>query len=456
MDEHTARMSQQKSNRVNPQIGQGDGMNFSTAAAYLLSLGNEVETMKLGLMNVRILLDALGNPHNNYLKVQVAGTNGKGSVCAFLDQICVEAGIQTGLYTSPHLISITERIKIGGQEISKEDFARLATLVRETSESLVAEGRLETVPTYFEQVTAMALTAFSDARVELAILETGLGGRFDATTAANAEIAAITRIDLDHQEYLGETIEEVATEKAAIIHAGSKVVIGSQQPRAMKVLMDRCSMAGVFPLTFCEPNLSAFDTSKHSNVVAFRTNRFDYWDSSLGLAGKHQIENACTAVMVAETLRVDFSLSIDEEAVWNGLEDARHPGRLEYQGRFLLDGAHNVGGTKALAEFIQEYETRQLTLVFGAMNDKNVSEILAILAPLAKRIIVAEPSNSRSLTCAEILEQLPPNLSKVKTFATDNVANALDIAREVTPADEIILVTGSLYLVGEAKKILNN
>ncbi|HLA96691.1 MAG TPA: hypothetical protein VK612_13295, partial [Pyrinomonadaceae bacterium] len=157
-------------------------MNFSDSEAYLLSLGNEVEAMKLGLDNIRTLFAALGDPQNSYKKVQVAGTNGKGSVCAFLNSICLQAGIRTGLYTSPHLISITERIRIDGVDIGEGEFARIATRVRETSERLVADGTLETVPTYFEQVTAIALFAFAEAKIELAILETGLGGRFDATT----------------------------------------------------------------------------------------------------------------------------------------------------------------------------------------------------------------------------------------------------------------------------------
>src|SRR5215204_205962 len=170
-------------------------MNFQESAEYLLSLGNEVSTMKLGLENIRKLLAALGDRQNNYLKVQVAGTNGKGSVCAFLNSICLEAGIRDGKYTSPHLVSITERVQINGVDISENDFAKYATQVRETSERLVKSGKLESVPTFFEQVTAIALIAFADAGVELAILETGLGGKLDATTAANAQIAAITRID---------------------------------------------------------------------------------------------------------------------------------------------------------------------------------------------------------------------------------------------------------------------
>ena len=178
-------------------------MDFQQASAYLLSLGNEVSAMKLGLENIRKLLAALGDPQENYLKVQVAGTNGKGSVCAFLNSICVNAGIKTGMFTSPHLISITERVQIDGDDISEQEFSRLATRVRTVSEDLVAAGELENIPTYFEQVTAIGLLAFAEAKVELAILETGLGGRLDATTAAHAEIAAITRIDLDHQQYLG-------------------------------------------------------------------------------------------------------------------------------------------------------------------------------------------------------------------------------------------------------------
>ena len=185
-------------------------MTFPESVDYLLSLGNEVSAMKLGLESITKLLHALGQPQNNYLKVQVAGTNGKGSVCAFVDAICRSAGIKTGLYTSPHLISMTERIKIDGTDISETEFARLATLVRESCESLVRNGELETVPTYFEQVTAIGLKAFAEAGVQLAILETGLGGRLDATTAANADVLAITRIDLDHQQYLGVSLVEIA------------------------------------------------------------------------------------------------------------------------------------------------------------------------------------------------------------------------------------------------------
>ncbi|MBK9162783.1 MAG: hypothetical protein IPM21_02495 [Acidobacteria bacterium] len=275
-------------------------MNFQESEKYLYSLGNEVEAMKLGLENIRTLLAELGNPHEKYLKVQVAGTNGKGSVCAFLDSICGQADIRRGLYTSPHLVSITERIKIDGADISEGDFARLATHVRETSERLLSDGRLAYRPTFFEQVTAIALLAFAEAKVELAILETGLGGRLDATTAANAEIAAITQIDLDHQEYLGDTIEQIAAEKAAIIRQQTEaVVIGRQSPAVMNVLegvIGEAHSRGVF----VRETAVVFDESALGMPLRSLT-------SNLSLLGAHQVANAEVAILVADILRKAFS-----------------------------------------------------------------------------------------------------------------------------------------------------
>src|SRR5215510_13714376 len=181
-------------------------MLFDEALAYLLSLGHETLTIKLGLDNTKTLLTALGNPQRSFRSVQIAGTNGKGSTGVMLDSICRAAGIRTGLFTSPHLISITERILIGGRQISEDEFARLTTKVKETAEALVNKGHLETLPTFFEHVTAIALLAFHDAQVELAILETGLGGRLDSTTAVGAEVVAITQVAMDHEEYLGHTL----------------------------------------------------------------------------------------------------------------------------------------------------------------------------------------------------------------------------------------------------------
>lgn len=431
-------------------------MNFAESTQYLYSLGNEVSAMKLGLENLRKLLDALGNPQNNYLKVQVAGTNGKGSVCAFLNSICVGARTKTGLYTSPHLISITERIKINSHDISEDNFALYATKIRETAEKLVTDGDLESVPTFFEQVTAMALIAFADARVELAILETGLGGRLDATTAASAEIAAITSIAIDHQEYLGDTLAKIASEKAAIIHGGSRVVIGVQQPEAMEVLLERCSSLGVIPLTICEPLIWAVDLSKRSAVVEFRTPREEYWDASLGLAGRHQIENACTTVLVAETLRYELGLPISKVNIWTGLENARHPGRLEFQGQYLFDGAHNVGGAGVLRDFLDEFVDQPITMIFGAMRGKNVAEMIEILLPKVESLILTRPDNERALTTQELTQFIDCDFNGEHCFLTETVAEAVKKANEMAGKNGLILVTGSLYLVGEVKRILGS
>ncbi len=432
-------------------------MNFAEAEAYLFSLGNEVETMKLGLENITILLAALGDPQANYKKVQVAGTNGKGSVCSFLDSICGKADIRRGLYTSPHLVSITERIRIDGRDISEDEFARLATWVRETAKELLSDGRLEYRPTFFEQVTAMALLAFAESKVELAILETGLGGRYDAVTAARAEIAAITRIDLDHQEYLGDSIEEIAAEKAAIIREDSRVILTHQHRNVEQVLIGRCREVGVDPI-WASTDIRLKDEQVIAPVLfgSITTERAHYGFLELWkMLGRHQFENAALAIGVAETLtEIGFKLSTDEIAI--GVETASHPGRMESVApNFLLDGAHNPGGAKALAGFLEEfYKERPITLIFGAMQDKSVGEIAEILWLRAEALILTQPSNSRAMTADELVNFVPESIDAGTIFKTENVADATAKAKEITSQDGLILVTGSLYLVGEVKKIL--
>jgi dihydrofolate synthase/folylpolyglutamate synthase len=424
-------------------------VNFHESERYLLSLGNEVSAMKLGLENITRLLSALGDPQKGYIKVQVAGTNGKGSVCAFLDSICNSANIKTGLFTSPHLISITERIRINGVDISEERFAEIATTVRDIAEDLVAKSELKYTPTFFEQVTAIALVAFADAEIELAILETGLGGRLDATTAANAEIAAVTQIDYDHQEYLGETLGEIAGEKAAIIHDGSQVVIAGQHPVAAEIINNRCAEFGIEAIS-----TTGVRTAMQSGLLSFETGNSDYEVSKLGLFGKHQIENAKVAILVAELLQEYFPVT--SQNIVNGLENARHPGRLEYQGKYLFDGAHNPAGAKALANFLDESVDKSVTIIFGVMEGKDVATMAVTLFPKAENVIVTSPDNSRAMSPKDITASLPKAFDKECMTVTATVEEALQIAQELAGRDGLILVTGSLYLVGEAKKILNN
>lgn len=413
-------------------------MNFADSVKYLYGLGNEVLAMKLGLEDIGRLLRELGNPHSTYRKIQIAGTNGKGSTVAFIEAMCVAAGLRVGATVSPHLVDVTERVRIGGCEISKSRFAVLATRVREVSEALVARGELQTVPTFFEQVTAIALLAFADAGVELAILETGLGGRFDATTAAGAEIAAVTRIDLDHQRILGDSIELIAAEKAAIIKPGQQaVVIGEQRPNALAVMVDRCRSVGADPI-FAADVIAA----RAGDSLDFRTKLGSYRVERIGLAGEHQIENAKNAILLAE------AIGLSGEPIVAGLQTAAHRGRLERIGRFLLDGAHNENGARALSEYLRSEVTPPVVMIFGAMRDKDVAETGAVLFPIASTVIVVRADNARSMDVSELG-------SIARRFASDvrqakSVREAIRVARETSPDDATIVVTGSLYLVGEA------
>ena len=402
-------------------------MQFQEAVGYLLSLGHETLAIKLGLHNTELLLKALDNPERAFPSVQIAGTNGKGSTAAMLDSICRAAGIKTGLYTSPHLVSITERIKVSGVEITRDEFAACATTVRDVSE------KLDALPTFFEQVTAIALLAFRNAGIELAILETGLGGRLDSTTAANAGIVAITQIAMDHQEYLGNTIASIAAEKAAIIRPGLQAVIGNQQyPEALDVLLQRCKDTGVTPIL-------ADDACPYN----------------LALRGHHQLENAAVAIRLAELLR-ETGFDIPDAAIARGLETAQHPGRLEliqHQPAFLIDGAHNPAGAETLRAYLDEFASRPLTLVFGAMRDKQLEQIGEILFPVADLLVLTHVRNPRSATL-EMLEPIATRYARGRVLKTDRSEAALETALANTSSEGMICVAGSLYLAGEMRPLI--
>jgi dihydrofolate synthase / folylpolyglutamate synthase len=413
-------------------------MNFHEALSYLLSLGHETLTIKLGLANTETLLSALGDPHQSFPAVQIAGTNGKGSTAVTLASICRAAGIRTGLFTSPHLISITERIKIDGAEISETDFAKLTAQVKTAAEELVQQGLLETLPTFFEQVTAIALLAFREANVELAILETGLGGRLDSTTAAGAVIVAITPIAKDHEEYLGHTLAEIATEKAAIIRPGVTAIVALQKEDALEVILNRCEAVGVAP-RFSEPSRCE--------------------DISIGLRGRHQLVNVSTAIALAEALQ-ERGFAISRAAILRGVETARHPGRLELwdalddSPQILFDGAHNPAAALALRYYLDEFIKQPITMIFGAMRDKALNGMAATLFPKANELILTKLDNPRAATIETLQAVVPENFDKAKVHCAVSPAEAQRIAREVTPANGLVCVTGSLYLVGAVQQAL--
>lgn len=430
-------------------------MNFSDAVEYLLSLGHETLTIKLGLRNTELLLNALDHPERSFRSVQIAGTNGKGSTAAMLDSICRAAGIRTGLYTSPHLISVTERIAIAGVPIRDEEFASCATRVRDVAEQLLRDKQLEALPTFFEHVTAIALLAFRAARIELAILETGLGGRLDSTTAANAEIVGITPIAMDHEEYLGNTLASIAAEKAATIRPGVSAVIARQLPDAMQVLLERCEESGVVPVLENVVNTIEETTKDGRFCVTFQTESAGYERVWLGLRGRHQIDNAAVAIHLAELLRVG-GFAITSAAIIEGLGSAQHPGRLEiipHKPPVLLDGAHNPAGSRALRDYLGEFAPRPLTLVFGAMRDKQLDQIGEILFPAVDLLILTNVANPRT-AAIEVLDTIATRYAKGKIVHADSSAEALRIALEQTPAEGLICVAGSLYLIGELRPLI--
>ncbi len=449
-------------------------MSFDEAYDYLLSLGHETLTIKLGLQNTEKLLKALGNPHKTFPSVQIAGTNGKGSTAVMLESICRAAGIRIGLFTSPHLISITERIRIDGNEVSDAAFARLTERVKETAAELVRQGELQTLPTFFEHLTAIALIAFQDADIDLAILETGLGGRLDSTTAAGAQVVAITPVAMDHQEYLGNTLGQIAAEKAAIIRPGVAAVIAPQSEDAMRVIEHRCREVGVTPMLVSDAGVAAGNSKLGADLahyhlrlcnalpdgrtcVTFQTPSTRYENVCLSLRGRHQIANAGAAIALTEALR-ERGFAIPAEAIVRGLENARHAGRLElWDGvvpPILFDGAHNPAAGRALRDYLDEFVDHPITMIFGAMRDKALDEIAAILFPRVGTIILTPLENPRAATIEELEAAAPSDFAELKIYRARSVADACGIARQTTNADSLILVTGSLYLVGAVQQIL--
>jgi len=360
---------------------------------------------------MRALTAALGNPQDAFRCVLIAGTNGKGSVAALLSSMMPEAG----LYTSPHLVRLNERIRIGVREISDEDLKKVFEAVKTAASTA---GDLLYPPTYFELVTAMAFLYFRD-RVKFAILEVGLGGRLDATNVVEQDVSVITSIGMDHQQFLGETIEDIAKEKAGIIKSAEPVVVG---PAAdLPVVREKAGSR---------------------LIVAAKTDYDRYTGLEPRLIGPHQIENIAVAIRTAECL------GIAESDIVRGINTAEWPGRLERIGRFLLDGAHNVPAAEALAAFLRESYPEGLWIIFGAMADKQFEEMISILKPHARQFVFTRTQSGRAKDPVELQALIP------ESQATMSITEAIQTAVRRAPADTTILICGSLYLIGEARPIL--
>ncbi|MGH9803054.1 MAG: bifunctional folylpolyglutamate synthase/dihydrofolate synthase, partial [Blastocatellia bacterium] len=345
-------------------------VNFAESINYIYRLGNEVLAMKLGLETVQALAGALNNPQQKFPAVHIAGTNGKGSTAAMTEAILRSAGYRVGLYTSPNLISITERYRVDGNDIAEDDFARLATVVRLAGENLVAEGRLEAVPTFFEQVTMIAYLHFAESKIDLAVLEVGMGGRLDATNICKPAVTAITAIGFDHQQYLGNTLTEIAGEKAGIIKPNAPVVVALQPVEAMRAIAARAEELNAPMVSVAD---ETFTVEPGNSAGRYRLLYRDY-DVLLNLRGRHQAENAMTAILIAEQLQ-QHGWKIEKQAFEEGLSKTVWPGRLQLiesaslPTPILVDGAHNPAGAETLRSFLAEnYSGVPITLIFGALD----------------------------------------------------------------------------------------
>jgi dihydrofolate synthase/folylpolyglutamate synthase len=429
-------------------------MLFDEALAYLLSLGHETLNIKLGLKNTEVLLEALGNPHKDFPVVQIVGTNGKGSIAMMLESICRAAGVRVGLFNSPHLGSIAERIRVNGEQVSDADFAQFLGVVKEVAAELLRQRRLDSLPSVFEHVTVTALLTFRAARVDLAILEAGLGGCRDSTSAAEAQIVALTPIALDHEEYLGQSVADIAAEKAAIIQPGVTAIVAPQSEAARAVILRQCHRSQVVPklITPAAENVVSPSADGHISF-SLETERGNYDVLRLGLRGRHQFANAATAIALAETLG-ERGFAISPDAIVSGLESATHPGRLEVwagEPQMLFDGAHNPAAARALREYLDEFVAAPITMIFAAMRDKALNEMTAILFPAALELILTQIENPRAASI-ELMQSILPQSLDSRIHCASSVADALRIATEVTPPDGLVCVTGSLYLIGEVQQ----
>ncbi len=414
-------------------------INYRDALAWLYSL--QRFGIKLGLENIRRLLDELSRSGGfqaavgdleialPWKVIHVAGTNGKGSVCAIIDSICRAQGYRTGLFTSPHLITFRERIRVNGEMVSEEAVANGLTTIR----NLIADWNPH--PTFFEVATALALKCFSEANIDVAILETGIGGRLDATNAVQSDVSVITQIDFDHGEWLGNTLAEIASEKAGIIKRGIPVVAAAQRPEAEKIIRARAAD--------CEAPLQFVNES--------------YDRSPIALLGHHQKQNAAVAIAALRAAKACPELSrridVDNSTIARGLAIIDWPARFQsWDERTIIDGAHNPAAARVLAETWREiFGDQKATLILAVLSDKNLRGICEALAPIADSVFLPRIRSQRA-TAPEMLAKILANSTPPLPYSiTPSVADALEQARQ---RPNPILITGSLHFAGEVLAFL--
>lgn len=443
-------------------------MSYHDTVEQLYALGHELASTpshKFDLAYVREMLDALGHPERRFANVLIAGTNGKGSTAATLASILHVAGYKTGLYSSPHLLRINERVRVNGEMISDAEFGAIHGRVESVAQQLLHSGKLPWHSSFFEMLTVMAFEYFAGVDVEIAVLEVGMGGRLDATNVVEPVISVIADISLDHQKYLGDTIAEIAREKAGIIRNNGVVVTLPQHPQANDVIgqsiLDH-DARGVSAAKYVPP------VSPGAALYMDRTprtpgrNRYPLavMDEEImvdsPLVGRHQLRNIALAIATAEQL-AQFGFPLTPKQIEQGIRETHWPGRFQVlppsaatgQRETVLDVAHNPAGAWALRSALSEsFPDRELTIVFAAMRDKAVREIAEILFPTAEQVVLTQVNNPRGATTSELREAA--SRTGAALHEEPDVPAALARARGLSKPDELVVVTGSIFLVGEA------
>ena len=449
-------------------------MSYQTAVARMFALGHELSqtpSHKFDLAHMRVLLEAMDHPERRFPSVLIAGTNGKGSTAATLASILRASGLKTGLYTSPHLMRINERIRVNGEEIGDDSFAELQGEVDRIAEGLIERAELPWHPSFFEMMTAIAFEHFAREQIDLAVLEVGMGGRLDATNVVEPRVSVITDISLDHQKFLGNTVGEIAREKVGIIRPDSAVVTLPQQPEANDVIGNTIldlGARGVSAVPYVPPvspgsaQYLVPSTQQGNAPFVYR-----YPLQVLGeqilvetpLTGRHQLRNVALAIAAAAELNRQGFADITAQTIERGIRETQWPGRFQVIAaragwpEMVIDVAHNPAGAWALRSALSErYEDRRLIFVFGAMRDKAISEMAEILFPLADRVIATRPENPRAASAEEI--QQAAVRTGVEIESVEDVETAVNQARALAGDKDVLVVTGSIYLVGEAIRII--
>jgi len=449
-------------------------VSYENAVARMFALGHELAQSpahKFDLAHMRVLLEALNHPERRFPSVLIAGTNGKGSTAATLASILRASGLSTGLYTSPHLVRINERIRVNNNEIHDEDFASLQAHVDQVAQGLVSHALLPWHPSFFEMMTAIAFEHFARKKVEIAVLEVGMGGRLDATNVVDPRVSVITDISLDHQKYLGNTVGEIAKEKVGIIRPSGSVVTLPQQPEANDVIGNAILDLGARPINAVpyvppvSPASTQYLISSAGQGVSTTLYRYplQVLDKEIlvetPLVGRHQLRNVALAIAAAVELCRQGFRGITATVIEAGIRETRWPGRFQLiparpgWPEMIIDVAHNPSGAWALRSALSErYPDRSLIFVFGAMRDKAISEMTEILFPLADRVIATSPENPRAASPEEIRHAAARTGAEIELI--EGVPRAMERAREIAAPETLIVVAGSIYLAGEVMRTI--